>query len=1009
MSNPRDIMEVKDELDERPENLISELTISEGRLLIRKNKAADDTNNAIEITSSSFSADGSHSDRPVIFNGCQRLLDILRSPPTGVTQKEGAIKAETVKDISNRNNSPDSIEIDVGVGNTDCRGGLELDLCNQKMTDELGEKGKASLTDTAPGEEIASSSGKNMKTIDEDLPYVNNLLNLVVAALNELRSMRDKSDKAKYEGDDVRSKRRKGKKASKPTKDTKGDETINTGDGDGEQWVQVRHSSEKNDEETSKEIKSASQKTQITLNTAAVLVPILTKMLDHPKRVDYKLDMKGPRIRKKEGNNRKRVKKPENIMDFPDDSKKGQCYLFFDTVYSITTLKAFENLRRDFDRLISCFPKSSPNECGTLKSTMLELLWSTCLPTSEEIIKHTFITDKSAFGKTSDCDSTKIQDFSNEVDLKLISPLAENNDQVVSAHKTCLEYLHRELTTVLSRRYCDVNLTVYGSFLSGLSLGKSDVDISLHMPQLLNLKKDHSRSRINDQTYQQKLKKIVYRVKDTITQQGRGSFFNTAAVPYARVPVVKGTFRPRKHQCPGEALNFDICFLNDIAVANSNLLREYSLIDERVRMLMLSVKSWAKTENIGSAAENTLSSYTWMIMVIFYLQCIGFVPVLQCPRFMEQHNVYYDSNNRWHNVNYLRTHFVISDRIREAVIWKLPEQFVDTSVSILLAGFYIFYYRYFPQHTTAVSIRLGKCVLQKSVFRSAKLWRLCIEDPFEVHDSHCPHDLGTPMNEDGQERVTNALRDAAHRMEEMLSKCSDIPDLIGSSTIYQRKHPENQLPSAPKGNLKKQKQQHNIVHNGKQTMNGTTNVIKYADDQVHQNDNNTYDKIKPRENKQKGHQNKQNDGNVHKKQQSPFINKHEHESQMKTKRESKIGIVQKPITANSKSQLKTPRDSHHHTTQKSGANSDKNHRKRSEHLTIEKRPLESNSQESSLDDTNIRARSANQNNTEQVEGEAIKKKKKRGRRQPNRKKLNNTNTATRETSTTSTKLVESID
>mmetsp|Transcript_14205 Transcript_14205/g.21518 ORF Transcript_14205/g.21518 Transcript_14205/m.21518 type:complete len:353 (-) Transcript_14205:133-1191(-) len=158
---------------------------------------------------------------------------------------------------------------------------------------------------------------------------------------------------------------------------------------------------------------------------------------------------------------------------------------------------------------------------------------------------------------------------------------------------------------------------------------------------------------------------------------------------------------------------------------------------------------------------------------------------------MKQHNESHDKDNRWHCVNNLNTHFLTCAKVQQVGIWKMPERFAETNMSVLLAGFFTFYARIFPRHSTAVSIRLGKCVLQKSVFKSARLWRFCIEDPFETHYSYCPHDLGTPMNEYGQTRVTRALRDAADQMDRMFINCWKIEDCIGSAIHTREQSPED--------------------------------------------------------------------------------------------------------------------------------------------------------------------------------------------------------------------------
>ena len=194
-------------------------------------------------------------------------------------------------------------------------------------------------------------------------------------------------------------------------------------------------------------------------------------------------------------------------------------------------------------------------------------------------------------------------------------------------------------------------------------------------------------------------------------------------------------------------------------------MEEYSLLDDRVKLLMLSVKSWAKKNGLGSAADGTLSSYTWLNLVIFYLQCIGFVPNLQSPAVMKAHGLTPDpAQNRKHGIAGFDTAFISSADVRRRRTWIRPDELRDLSVTALLFGFFVFYSDVFPRHVSAVSVRLGGIVLLKTVFPKSRLWRLCVEDPFESHDSRRPHDLGVHLVDTGQEAIESNLRRAAESM-----------------------------------------------------------------------------------------------------------------------------------------------------------------------------------------------------------------------------------------------------
>ena len=61
------------------------------------------------------------------------------------------------------------------------------------------------------------------------------------------------------------------------------------------------------------------------------------------------------------------------------------------------------------------------------------------------------------------------------------------------------------------------------------------------------------------------------------------------------------------------------------------MLRTYTSIDPRVKTLGYVVKEFAKRCDIGDASRGSLSSYAYILMLIYYLQQVQppVVPVLQ--------------------------------------------------------------------------------------------------------------------------------------------------------------------------------------------------------------------------------------------------------------------------------------------------------------------------------------------------------------------------------------------
>jgi senataxin/terminal uridylyltransferase len=335
--------------------------------------------------------------------------------------------------------------------------------------------------------------------------------------------------------------------------------------------------------------------------------------------------------------------------------------------------------------------------------------------------------------------------------------------------------LEDRLTFLFRKRFPkdQVRLRVYGSNLSGLSAGKSsDVDISLELKQASRLLEEFDSGHITAAAFDKRRKQLVYQVCRCL--EGRQEeFFDMQPIARARVPVIKGKWLPNEHTLPQTAkLDFDICFFNGIAYANSSLLKEYTLVDARVKPLIRLVKRWAKDRAIGSAATGTWSSYAWTNMTIFYLQAVGLVPNLQNPDLMKRLGVTRDANNPDHTIKNLDTFFLTWEQAKAACP-PVPEM-ENLSITALFYGFLRFYVSDFPSSILLVSIRRGPegPYWPRCVFRKPKtVWS--IEDPFETFDAHCPHDLNH-ADDRGIVSILHSFRETKSHLEAIL--LSDLGD-----------------------------------------------------------------------------------------------------------------------------------------------------------------------------------------------------------------------------------------
>ncbi|KAJ7670503.1 hypothetical protein B0H17DRAFT_1209241 [Mycena rosella] len=245
----------------------------------------------------------------------------------------------------------------------------------------------------------------------------------------------------------------------------------------------------------------------------------------------------------------------------------------------------------------------------------------------------------------------------------------------------------------------------------------------------------------------------------------RETKFHVKPLPHARIPIVKLSLDPS----PGLPLGIacDIGFENRLALENTRLLMCYAMIDPtRVRTMVLflsstddfssirpisgqptcgatlpatnaafTVKVWSKRRKINSPYKGTLSSYGYVLLVIYFLVHVKNPPVLpnlqQMPplRPITKEDTHLAGYNTWFfdDIELLRTR------------WHSEN---NESVAELLIDFYRYYARDFSYNTGVASIRAG--LLKKSTkgwqndlsasryHDSRERNRLCIEDPFEL-------------------------------------------------------------------------------------------------------------------------------------------------------------------------------------------------------------------------------------------------------------------------------------
>lgn len=261
----------------------------------------------------------------------------------------------------------------------------------------------------------------------------------------------------------------------------------------------------------------------------------------------------------------------------------------------------------------------------------------------------------------------------------------------------------------------DSRLLSFGSTANGFSLRNSDMDFCC-------LIDSEQRLAATD---------LVTMLSDLLERETK---FHVKPLPHARIPIVKLSLDPSPALPLGIAC--DIGFENRLALENTRLLYCYAVIDPaRVRTLVLFLKVWCKRRKINSPYKGTLSSYGYVLLVIYFLVHVKNPPVLpnlqQMPpmRPISHEDTHIGGHNTWF--------FDDVELLRQR--WQSAN---TDSVGQLLIDFFKYFSRDFLYNTGVASIRAG--LLKKE----SKGWqndldparykdtrernRFCIEDPFET-------------------------------------------------------------------------------------------------------------------------------------------------------------------------------------------------------------------------------------------------------------------------------------
>ncbi|XP_047146010.1 terminal uridylyltransferase 4 isoform X1 [Hydra vulgaris] len=279
-------------------------------------------------------------------------------------------------------------------------------------------------------------------------------------------------------------------------------------------------------------------------------------------------------------------------------------------------------------------------------------------------------------------------------------------------------------------------LSLFGSSVNGFGFRNSDLDLCLRF---------ETDTPPKDLNYQRTIGLIENALKKS------SDFSKVFSIKSAKVPIVKFCLR-------NGDIDGDISLYNCLAIVNSKLLKTYAMIDTRVRIMGYCIKYFAKICNIGDASRGSLSSYAYILLMLYYLQHCEppVVPVLQELAVDKRKTVLIDGKDTW----------FFDDIQNLDNVWKDYGK-NKQSIAELWIGFFNFYVEKFSFKRSVIAIRQKNSIskFQKSWLR----YSVAIEDPFDLD-----HNLGAGITDNMYKYIISCFKKARLHFGSPLSNSTKL-------------------------------------------------------------------------------------------------------------------------------------------------------------------------------------------------------------------------------------------
>ena len=334
--------------------------------------------------------------------------------------------------------------------------------------------------------------------------------------------------------------------------------------------------------------------------------------------------------------------------------------------------------------------------------------------------------------------------FENYIILPIYNEInTNNNNQEIIKKYSDVYFKYKEVINyVIEQNKLEGTIVEpYGSIVNNFLTSDGDIDISIVPNNISKIGFRIYLEQIEKELVKRNLIEDIKEINDDININNNSRIYISTRYTLLSVTDIETN------------INIDITVHNLLPIKNTEMIRLYSLFDQRFHILGIFLKHWVKINNIKGSPNHFLSSYALLLLVIHFLQDVvepKILPMLQeiIPKDKNKNDfdyTYFYGDKEFSTNLYYEEEF---DNMRKYMNIINCEKENESSVSELLVQFFEYYgYIYnnsnYNKKHYLISVKHSD---KNFIANNTELIAFPLEDPFDVnHNPSSSLKFNTPQ------------------------------------------------------------------------------------------------------------------------------------------------------------------------------------------------------------------------------------------------------------------------